>query len=122
MIGSAIERGSVICAFDEHGMTLFSKAKGSGPNDGLVGFSGSTVTARYGSVIYTYDEKGMSCMRRLIAPRVATRLSWRSWISSQPSPMMPVTPYLRHSVPNGRPNQEHQRRSAIGCHCCTRQR
>ena len=86
MIGSAIERGSLICAFDEHGMTLFSKAKGSGPNDGLLGFSGSTVTARYGSVIYTYDEKGLSCMRRLIAPRVATRLSWRSWISSQPSP------------------------------------
>jgi hypothetical protein len=36
MIGSAIERGSLICAFDEHGMTLFSKAKGSGPNDGLL--------------------------------------------------------------------------------------
>ena len=40
MIGSAIERGSLICAFDEHGMTLFSKAKGSGPEDGLLGFSG----------------------------------------------------------------------------------
>jgi hypothetical protein len=26
----------------------------------LLGFSGSTVTARYGSVIYTYDEKGMT--------------------------------------------------------------
>jgi hypothetical protein len=47
MIGSAIERGSLICAFDEHGMTLFSKAKGSGPNDGLLGFSGSTVTVRF---------------------------------------------------------------------------
>jgi hypothetical protein len=33
---------------------------GSGPNDGLLGFTGSTVTARYGSVIYTYDEKGMT--------------------------------------------------------------
>ena len=60
MIGSAIERGSLICAFDEHGMTLFSKAKGSGPNDGLLGFSGSTVTVRFGSIIYTYDEKGMT--------------------------------------------------------------
>ena len=60
MIGSAIERGSLICAFDEHGMTLFSKAKGSGPNDGLLGFSGSTVTVRFGSTIYTYDEKGMT--------------------------------------------------------------
>ena len=54
MIRSAIERGSLICAFDEHGMTLFSKAKGSGPNDGLLGFSGSTVTVGFGSIIYTY--------------------------------------------------------------------
>ena len=60
MIGSAIERGSLICAFDERGMTLFSKTRGSGPNDGLMGFTGSTVTARYGSIIYTYDEKGMT--------------------------------------------------------------
>jgi hypothetical protein len=33
---------------------------GAEPKDGLLGFSGSTVTARYGSVIYTYDEKGMT--------------------------------------------------------------
>jgi hypothetical protein len=60
MIGSAIERGSLIHVYDERGMTLFSKAKGSGPRDGLLGFTGSTVTARYGSIIYTYDEKGMT--------------------------------------------------------------
>ena len=59
-IGSAIERGSMIVVIDERGMTLFSKARGSGPKDGLLGFSGSTVTARYGSVIYRYDEKGMT--------------------------------------------------------------
>ena len=34
MIGSAIERGSLIQVFDEHGHTLFSKAKGSGAKDG----------------------------------------------------------------------------------------
>ena len=28
MIGSAIERGSLICVFDEHGSTLFQKARG----------------------------------------------------------------------------------------------
>ena len=60
MIGSALERGSLIVVFDQHGMTLFSKARGSGPRDGLLGFTGSTVTARYGSVIYTYDENGMT--------------------------------------------------------------
>ena len=59
-IGSAIERGSLICVYDEHGRTLFKKAKGSGPKDGLLGFTGSTVTARYGSIIYTYDERGMT--------------------------------------------------------------
>ena len=59
-IGSAIERGSLICVYDEHGHTLFSKAKGTGAKDGLLGFTGSTVTARYGSTIFTYNEKGMT--------------------------------------------------------------
>ena len=59
-IGGVIERGSLICVFDEHGSTLFQKARESGATDGLLGFTGSTVTARYGSIIYTYDEKGMT--------------------------------------------------------------
>ena len=57
-IGSAIERGSLICVYDERGTTLFQKARGSGPKDGLLGFTSSTVTARYGSIIYTHDERG----------------------------------------------------------------
>jgi hypothetical protein len=59
-IGSAIERGSMIVVFDERGMTLFSRTKGSGPKDGLLGFSSTTVTARSGSFIYTYDEVGIT--------------------------------------------------------------
>ena len=59
-IGSAIERGSLIQVFDEHGRTLFSKARGNGRNDGLIGFTSSTVTARYGSTIFTYDEAGIT--------------------------------------------------------------
>ena len=58
MIGSALERGSLIVVYDEKGMSLFSKSKGSGPHDGLLGFTGSTVTVRFGSVIYTYGEHG----------------------------------------------------------------
>ena len=46
--------------YDEHGRTLFQKARGSGPKDGLLGFTGSTVTVRFGSIIYTYDEHGMT--------------------------------------------------------------
>ena len=57
-IGSAIERDSCIFVFDERGQTLFLKARGNGPNDGLLGFTGSTVTVRFGSVIYTYDQRG----------------------------------------------------------------
>jgi hypothetical protein len=60
MIGSALERGSLIVVYDEKGMSLFSKAKGSGPHDGLLGFTGSTVTVRFGSVIYTYGEHGQT--------------------------------------------------------------
>jgi hypothetical protein len=59
-IGSALERGSYIFVYDEDGHVLFSKSKGSGPKDGLLGFTGSTVTARFGSIIYTYGEDGMT--------------------------------------------------------------
>jgi hypothetical protein len=66
MIGSVIERGSLIVVYDEHGRTLFSKARGNGPNDGLLGFAGSTVTIRFGSVIYTYDEHGMTLYAKAV--------------------------------------------------------
>ena len=59
-IGSAIERGGSIVAFDEKGMTLFQKARGSGPRDVLLGFTQSTVTVRFGSNIFTYDEHGQT--------------------------------------------------------------
>ena len=57
-IGSAIERGSMIVVYDESGRTLFSKATGSGPHDGLLGFTGSTVTICTGLSITTYGEYG----------------------------------------------------------------
>ena len=57
-IGSAIERGSQVFVYNEAGQMLYSKPKGSGPEDGLLGFTGSTVTVRAGSVIITYGEHG----------------------------------------------------------------
>ena len=57
-IGSAIENGSVMLVYDERGQMLFQKVRGSGPKDGLLGFTGSTVTVRFGSIIYTYGERG----------------------------------------------------------------
>ena len=57
-IGSAIERDSYIYVFDETGRSLFSKVRGNGPKDGLLGFTGSTVTVRFGSIVYTCDQRG----------------------------------------------------------------
>ena len=37
---------------------------GSGAKDGLLGFTSSTVTVRFGSIIYTYDERGMTIYAR----------------------------------------------------------
>ena len=65
MIGSALERGPAIFVYDEKGHVLFSKTIGNGPNDGLLGFTGSTVSARYGSAIYTYDEHGTTIFSKM---------------------------------------------------------
>jgi hypothetical protein len=58
MIGSAIERGSLVFVYDERGLMLYSKPKGSGPQDGLLGFTGSSVTIRSGSTATTYGPTG----------------------------------------------------------------
>ena len=57
-IGNAVEKGSLVYVYDEKGRQLFSKSKGTQPNDGLKGYTSSTVNIRHGSLIYTYDEKG----------------------------------------------------------------
>jgi hypothetical protein len=57
-IGNAVEKGPFVCVYDERGRQLFTKTKGTRPGDGLKGYTGTTVDIRYGSVIYTYDEKG----------------------------------------------------------------
>jgi hypothetical protein len=57
-IGSAIERGSQVFVYNEAGQMLYSKPKGSGPTDGLLGFTGSTVTVRSGSVVFIYGLHG----------------------------------------------------------------
>jgi hypothetical protein len=57
-IGNAVQRGSSVYVYDEHGRQLCLISAGSGPKDGLQGYSSSTVNIRRGSTIYTYDEKG----------------------------------------------------------------
>ncbi len=57
-IATVVQRGSVIYVYDEKGHTIFVKGIGSGPNNGLKGYTNTTVTIQLGSVVQTIDEKG----------------------------------------------------------------
>lgn len=58
-IGNAVERGGSVYIYDEKGlMTASIGAGGSGPNDGLKGYTSSSVNIQRGNCIYSYDEKG----------------------------------------------------------------
>lgn len=57
-IGNAVERGSLVYIYDEKGRQTATVSKGSGANDGLKGYTSSTVNVRRGSLIYSYDAKG----------------------------------------------------------------
>ena len=57
-IGNAVQRGSLVFAYDENNRQIFAKPAGSGPNDGLTGYTSSRVSIRRGNLIYVYDEKG----------------------------------------------------------------
>jgi hypothetical protein len=57
-IGNAIQKGSWVYIYDEKGRQLATVSAGSGSQDGLTGYTSSTVNVRKGSWIYTYDEKG----------------------------------------------------------------
>jgi len=57
-IANAVQRGQHVYVYDEKNKQLFTKPAGSGPNDGLQGYTGSSVNIRRGDHIYTYNEKG----------------------------------------------------------------
>lgn len=57
-IGNVVERGSFVCIYDEKGNQISSIAVGSGPNDGLRGYTSSTVNVQRGSLILMHDERG----------------------------------------------------------------
>ena len=64
-IGSAIERGSLICVYDEHGHTLFPKARGSGPTTDCWDSPAPPSPRAIGSTIFTYDEHGHDDLREI---------------------------------------------------------
>ncbi|MBX3741271.1 MAG: hypothetical protein KF712_09795 [Akkermansiaceae bacterium] len=57
-IANALKKGSSIFVYDEKGRQLFTLPAGSGPNDGLTGYTSATVSIRRGSSIFTYNDKG----------------------------------------------------------------
>jgi hypothetical protein len=57
-IGNAVQRGAYIYIYDEKGRQLGSVSAGSGPKDGLKGYTSTTVNVQRGAYIYSYDEKG----------------------------------------------------------------
>ncbi|MFO0417002.1 MAG: hypothetical protein ACK5Y6_06915 [Pseudomonadota bacterium] len=57
-IANAVQRGPWIYVYDEKNQQIFTKPAGSGPNDGLKGYTNSSVNIQNGSWIYTYNQKG----------------------------------------------------------------
>ena len=57
-IGNAVQRGAFVYVYDEKNHQIASLPAGSGPNDGLKGYTGSSVNIQKGTFIYTYDAKG----------------------------------------------------------------
>lgn len=57
-IGSAVQRGNHVYVYDERGRQLAMLQAGAGPRDGLVGYTGATVSIRRGANVFTYDESG----------------------------------------------------------------
>ena len=55
---TAVNRGNSVYVYDEKGRQLLSIGVDSRPEDGLTGYTSTTVSVRRGGFIYTYDEKG----------------------------------------------------------------
>ena len=57
-IGNAVQRGSFVYIYDDKGRQTGSAPAGSGKNDGLKGYTSSSVNIQRGPFIYMHDEKG----------------------------------------------------------------
>jgi uncharacterized protein YheU (UPF0270 family) len=57
-IGTAVQRGAFVIVYNEKGRQLCTLSAGTGPNDGLYGFTGSSVSIRRGNFVITYNERG----------------------------------------------------------------
>lgn len=55
---TAIQRGSQVYVYGTGQRQLCAVFAGNGPDDGLRGYTSSTVSVRRGSMIYVYNAKG----------------------------------------------------------------
>lgn len=58
-IGNAVKRGHFIYVYNDKGHQTAAILAGNGAQDGLTGYTSTTVNIRRGLFIYTYDEKGL---------------------------------------------------------------
>jgi hypothetical protein len=83
-IRNAVQRGASVYVYDEKGRQLFTQNAGSGPKDGLQGYTGGTVNIRRGSTIYNLRRKGPSNIHNV---RTLSSMALRSNCSPKaPSP------------------------------------
>ncbi len=57
-IANVIQRSNTVTVYDEKNRYLWSRSVGSGPNDGVAGYTAGQVNIRNGKTITSYDEKG----------------------------------------------------------------
>ena len=57
-IANAVQRGNMVYVYNEKGSLISTIAIGSGLNNGLKGYTGSSVNIQKGNMIYMYNEKG----------------------------------------------------------------
>lgn len=57
-IVTAVQRGSQVYIYGAGQRQLCAVFAGNGPEDGLKGYTSSTVSVRRGNNIYVYDDKG----------------------------------------------------------------
>lgn len=57
-IANAVTRGNMIYVYDEKNRQLCCIPRGIGPDDGLKGYTSSTVSVRRGAYIYNFDQIG----------------------------------------------------------------
>ena len=58
LLRRATPRFFEVPVYNEKNQQIFTQSAGSGPNDGLKGYTSSSVNIQRGSFIYTYNKKG----------------------------------------------------------------